>query len=50
MSIGSYSVSFSLLVDIPLRRQPKIKYNNNTLDRVMSSLRVLRQYLRSRGP
>ncbi len=41
MPIGSYSVSFSLLVGIPLGRQPKTKYNNNTIDRAISSLRVL---------
>ncbi len=41
MPTRSYSVSFSLLVGIPLGRQPKIEYNNNTVDRVTSSLRVL---------
>jgi len=50
MPTGSYSVSFSLLVGIPSGRQPEIEYNNNALDRAISSLRVLRQCLGSRGP
>ena len=41
MLIRSYSVSFSLLVGIPSGQQPKTKYNNNTVDRAISSLRVL---------
>ena len=50
MPIGSYLVSFSLLVGITPRRQPKIKYNNSTLDRVIRSLCILGQCLGSRGP
>ena len=50
MPIGSYLVSFSLLVGITPRQQPKIKYNNSTLDRALCSLCVLGQCLGSRGP
>src|SRR6266487_5964776 len=51
MPIGSYSVSFSLLVsNMTSRRQPETKYNNDALDRAMSSLRVLGQCLGSGGP
>ena len=50
MPTGSYSVSFSLLAGITPRQQPKIKYNNSTLDRVLSSLCVLGQCLGSGQP
>ena len=50
MPIGSYLVSFSLLVGITLRRQPEIEYNNSALDRALRSLCVLGRCLGSRGP
>ncbi len=50
MPIRSYLVSLSLLVGITLGQQPKIKYNNNALDKVIRSLRVLGQCLGSRRP
>ena len=50
MPIGSYLVSFSLLVGITPRRQPEIEYNNNALDRALSSLCTLGQCLGSGRP
>ena len=50
MPIESYLVSLSLLVGITPRQQPKIKYNNNALDRAMCSLCALGQCLGSGWP
>jgi len=51
MPIRSYLLSLSLLTgNMTLGQQPEIEYNNDALDRVASSLRVLGRCLGSGGP